>query len=121
MPLPDKHADEPTVELDPDIYRLYREARRAEVGWKKIADGYRAQIEQQIGDSFAATVEGVKVITYRPESKYAEGQLQKDYPDLTQHYRHEVTKEVFDMELFAKTHPEVAEQYRIRSFRGLDS
>lgn len=123
MPLPDKHADEVTVSLDPDLFAKYREAELAEEGWHKIKLIYRKQIEDLFTASgaFAATVDDEKVITYRPTKSYAVEAMQRDYPDLTKHYTHVVTKEVLDTELFAKAHPDIAERYRVRSFREVGS
>lgn len=121
MALPDKHQDEPTVEVDANVYKLWVEAEHNAKQWKRIADGYRATLEQDIGDRFAATVDGVKVVTYRPSEGYAGARIQKDYPDLTAHFvRHEMVSK-FDVDLFARVHPEIAEQYRIRSFRQVES
>lgn len=119
MPLPDPHADEMTVELDEYLLRRYREAAVNADGWTKEAKRYRTMIEERLGSAFAATVNGEKVITYRPTSGYASSQIQKDYPELTQHYMRPATGEEFDLDLFVKAHPEIAEQYRIRSFRNI--
>lgn len=117
MTLPDKHADESTAEIDKGLWQLYLDARRAEEGWRKIAEGYREQIMQTLGSSFAITVDGVKVATNRPGKNYATARLMADYPELTKHYMRHTMKEELDIELFASSHPDVAEQYRIRSFR----
>jgi len=118
--LPDSHRDEPTVELDHELYRLYREAAQNADAWDKIAKRYQQQIRDAMTDYFAATVDGRKVLTYRPSKKYAESRLQADYPDLTQHYSHTVTKDVFDIDLFSKAHPEIADKYVVRSLREVE-
>jgi hypothetical protein len=120
MPLPDKHADEPAVEADRAIWDRYLDAKSNAIQWEKIAAGYRAQLELEAGDAFALTIDGVKVATYRPTATYAVKRLQADYPDLTAHYRTVVTKQELDMNLFAKAHPEIAEKYRVRSFREVE-
>lgn len=123
MPLPDKHANEPVIVLDPDLFRHYQEAVQAEAGWAKLRLFYRKQIEDLLAASnaFAAIVDDEKVITYRPTKSYAVEAMQRDYPELTKHYTHVVTKEVLDTELFAKAHPEIAEKYHVRSFREVGS
>lgn len=121
MALPDKHADEPTVEGDANVVKLWQDAERNAKQWKMIAKAYRNVLEDTLGDAFAITVDGKKVITYRPGESYAVSQMQKDFPDLTQHYVHEVATSVFDVDLFVKAHPEIAEKYRVRSFREVNS
>lgn len=120
MALPDKHADEPTKEAEPGLWFKYTEAHNARVQWERLEKLYRDQIVADLGDSFALTVDGKKVATYRPQVNYAVAQLQKDYPNLTEHYTHTVPKTVFDIELFAKAHPEIAEKYRIRAFKEVE-
>jgi hypothetical protein len=117
MPLPDRHANEPTVELDQDLYKYYLEAVDAVDRWEKELKRRRARLEEQLGANFAGTVNGVKVITYRPTAKYAEARLIKDFPDLTSHFFRTVVKEEFQIQDFATSHPEIADQYRTRSFR----
>lgn len=117
MPLPDPHADEPTVELEGDLWKLWNQARTNAEGWSTEADRIRKRIEERIGDAYAATVDGVKVLTYRPTKKYAEARLRKDYPDLTEHFILVQKVEVLDTDKFAAQHPEIAERYRVRSLR----
>ena len=71
---------------------------------------------EAMGSNTAALVGGQSVATYRPTSRYAEARIRADYPELTQHYMHEEPRDVFDIELFAKAYPDIAEQYRVRSF-----
>jgi hypothetical protein len=117
MPLPDPYANEPTVEVDPDIVMLFHEAKLAEKAWKDEADRLYKRIVEQLGDASAGTIDGVKVLSYRPKSSYAEGRLQKDYPDLTDHFRE--YKSVFNVQAFAQAHPEIAERYRVRALTEL--
>lgn len=120
MPLPDKHANEPAVEIAPDLWNLYHEYLANASAWMKLATDLKKKIIEQMGDDhYAITVDGNKVATYRPTAKYAETSLIKDYPDLTQHFIKQETRPVFDIELFARMHPEIVEKYRVRSFREL--
>lgn len=116
MPLPDPHANEPTVEIDRDKFKLWQEARAAVEAWQAEATRLRKEIEEQGGGAYALTVDGQKVITNRPKEQYAESRLIKDYPDLVQHFMVPRVQNVFDMEGFREHHPEVAELYRVRSF-----
>ena len=120
MPIPDPHAEEPTVEVDPDYYKNWREAQQAEALWHDEVLRLRAILEKQIGDAYAGTINGDKVITYRPERRYATRSIQRDHPDLTQHFMKRVVVEEFQTDDFIHAHPEIAEKYRIRSFRGVD-
>jgi len=116
VPLPDPHASESTVEIDRDKYKLWQEARAAVEAWQAEANRLRREIEAEAGDAYALTVDGQKVITNRPKEQYAEARLIKDYPDLVQHFMVPRVQNVFDMAQFREHHPEVAEQYRVRSF-----
>jgi hypothetical protein len=117
VPTPDKHDNEPVVEISKDYYQLWREAQTNAKGWEQEAKRLRGILEESIGDAYAATVDGEKVVTYRPGNSYATVKLQEAYPDLTTHYmvRKYVTE--LDMTAFAAAHPEIAEQFRVRSFR----
>ena len=117
MPLPDKHAGEPTAEIEPELWHVYHEYLRNAEAWRRLADEMLKKIKEQVGDAYAVIVDGQKVATYRPTAKYAETSLINDYPDLTQHFIKEEPRKVFDINMFARLHPEIAEKYKVRSFR----
>lgn len=116
MPLPDPHANEPTVEVDRDKFKLWREARDAVKAWTAEAERLRKELEAEGGDAYALTVDGQKVITNRPKDQYAEGRLIKDYPDLTAHFFEVRIQNEFNIDKFCEQHPEIAERYRVRAF-----
>lgn len=116
----DPYADEPTADVDPELSRLHREACGAAAVWGKEAERLKKLIDDQIGDAHAGLVDGRKLYTHRPEERWAVAALVKDNPELTQHYYSTVEKEEFDFESFRRIHPEIAEKYRVRSFRSLD-
>ena len=115
MPLPDPHANEPTREVDRDTYHLLREARAAVAAWTTEFNRLKAKLLEEMGDAYAATVDGEKVYTYRPKDQYAVSRLIKDYPDLTEHFFVVERQTVFDVDNFKKAHPEIAEKYRVRA------
>lgn len=115
MPLPDKHANEPTIEVDADIYKALLEAKQAVDAWTKEYNRLKARMQESIGSAYAATVNGEKVLTYRPKESYAQASLIKDYPDLTQHYFELQVENTFNMAKFSQDHPEIAEKYRVRA------
>lgn len=117
MPVPDPHFDEPTVELDSNLWQAYRRAIDNAEGWKKEADRIRKEIEARLGDATAGLVDGRKVVYYRPADKWAEARILKDYPDLAGHYMRTKEQPWFDMDSFALHHPDIAEKYQVRSFR----
>ena len=120
MSLPDKNADEPVVEIESELWQLYLEYVRNSQEWRKLADELLKKIKEQVGDAYAVVVDGEKVATYRPTAKYAEASLIKDYPDLARHFVRSETKDVFEIKRFARLHPEIAEKYRVRSFREVE-
>lgn len=119
--LPDKYANEPVVAIAQDLWTSYQQAVSAADAWQRIADDLLKQIKERMGDAFAITVDGEKVATNRPSSRYAEVSLCRDYPQLTEHYMTSQVKQVLNMALFASAYPDIAEKYRVRSFREVGS
>lgn len=120
MPLPDKYADEPVVELDKDKVTLWRNAQDAADQWQAHADALKRELISMVGANHAGTVDGQKVITYRPMNKYAEARIRDEYPDLVRHYLVERLETRLDMQAFARQHADVAERYRVRQFRFVE-
>lgn len=121
MPIPSKYEDEPKVEVPKDLYASWREAEEAAAAWKKVAEQRRAELEQIIGSAYAATIDGATVITYRPSEKWATAALIKAYPELTQHYMRKRETQELDLDLFRRAYPEIAEAFRVRTFRDATS
>lgn len=117
MALPDKNADEPVAEIESELWKLYREYLANSMEWRKLADDLLKKIKEQVGDAYAVVVDGEKVATYRPTAKYAEVALMRDFPDLTRHFVRSESRDVFDIQRFVRLHPEIAEKYKVRSFR----
>lgn len=117
MPLPDKHANEPVIEIDPDLFHKFGEAKVAVAAWTAEMERLKKLILAQAGDAYALTVGGEKVLTHRPQVNYADARLRKDYPDLTEHFMTMKVETVFDVEAFAAHHPEIAEKYRVRALK----
>lgn len=120
MSTPEPYAGEPTQEIDRTIFMKWQEAKRNAEAWEHEAKRLRAHLESMLGDAFAATIDGVKVLTYRPGAKYATAAIRRDYPDLTQHFIISRLVDDLDMDRFAAQHPEIAERYRVRSFREVE-
>jgi hypothetical protein len=113
----DPHRNESVVELNRDTVKLWREAKAAVVAWEKAATHYEMMLKVQLGDAFAGMIDDEKVITWRPQNKYATASLRRDYPDLTEHFMESKLVTDINMERFAAQHPDIADQYRVRSFR----
>lgn len=116
MPLPDPHAGELTTEVNEDLWEKYEEALGRVTEWTEYADKLKTMILEQLGDAYAGTVNGEKVVAHRPKQQYAATRIQKDYPDLVQRFMRWKTEEMFDLDAFVAAHPEIAEQYRVRAF-----
>ena len=117
MPVPEKHADEPTQEIQEALYAKWCAAKAAADAWEAEEKRLRELLEQALGDALAGTIDGRKVLTNRPTARVAWKRLQEDYPDLTKHYWRDVVVNEFDGATFLRTHRDIAEQYRVRSFR----
>jgi hypothetical protein len=105
-----------TVEISPDKYKLLLEARRNVNGWMKEYNRLKQQLMEELGHAYAGTVDGEKVIYYRPKDQYALGRLEADYPDLVAHFKKMEVSEVLDVDMFRRAHAEILEKYRVRSF-----
>lgn len=119
MPLPDPHEHEMTVELDQedqDKYKFLLRAKDAIIGWTKIYNRLKAELMATLGDATAATVDGEKVVYYRPKDQYAISRLEADYPDLTQRFKKMKVQEVLDVDAFGQAHPDILAKYRVRAF-----
>lgn len=120
MPLPDRHADELTIEIDEDKYQLWCQAKAAAKAWQAEADRLATDLVESLHGFTAGTVHGEKVVSHRFKDQYATGRLVKEYPDLTKHFMKSEVVEKLDMLAFAIAHPDVAERYRVREFKGLE-
>lgn len=116
MPLPDPHANEPVEELDRDKVKLYFEAKAAVKAWTEEMVRRKKDLIDTMGDAFAGTVDGEKVVYHRPKDQWAITRLVKDFPDLTAHFFKPQLTQVFQIEEFVVAHPDIAEQYRVRAF-----
>jgi hypothetical protein len=117
MGIPDPYLNEPTMEVDQDLYQEWVNAQKNASGWEREARRLRELLEKQGAGAHALTVNRVKVITNRPQANYAAAAIKRDYPDLVEHFTKSVLKDEFQVNDFARAHPEIAEQYRVRSFR----
>lgn len=121
MPVPDQWSGETTTELDHDKYKLWQEAKAAVKAWQEEADRLMGELIGSLNDhdATAGTVDGQKVVGYRPKRQYAVKRLEEDYPDLVMHFQVPKITTVTNMEAFAVSHPEIADRYRVREFREL--
>jgi len=112
----DKHRDEPTAEVDAGLVAEWRAAKATKAAWEIEEKRLRQLLEKQLGDAHAGTVDGEKVLTNRPIKTYRVQALLADNPDLAAHY-FVPGPDVFQVERFARMHPEIAERYRSRAFK----
>jgi CRP-like cAMP-binding protein len=117
MPVPDRHANEPTREVQAEAYSAWVRAKTAAEAWKAEEQRLRSILELAMGDADAATINGRKVLTNRFTERIATKRLQEDYPDLTEHFMRDQVVHEFDLTSFLLVHRDIAEKYRVRSFR----
>ncbi len=92
-------------------------ARTAAEAWKQEELRLREALELAMGDADAATVDGHKVLTHRYTDRIATKRLMEDNPDLVEHYMVDTVVNEFDLASFLRVHRDIAEKYRVRSFR----
>jgi hypothetical protein len=117
VPVPDRHADEETREIQAAAFEAWTNAKNAVDAWKAEEQRLRMALELAMGDADAATINGRKVLTNRFTDRIAVKRLQEDYPSLVEHYMRKVEVPEFDLASFLRVHPGIAEKYRVRSFR----
>jgi len=115
----DPREDEPTVELDSAIWDAYHRARRAADQAQEDLDNAKNALILTLGDAHAGIINGRKVVTFRPQKRYAEAQLRARYPDLTQHYLTSKLVEILDVNRFGAAHPDILEQFQVRAFKAV--
>ena len=118
MPLPDPHAEEMSVQVDVATAIKWRTVEDEIARLRKVADALKKQLIDQIGDAYAGMIGDDKVITYRPTDRYAVKRMEDENRSLAQHFHREVTEVQFDDSAFIRAYPEIAEKYRVRSFRA---
>ena len=121
MPLPDEYENEPAVQVSAEMYEEWKDVVVRISKLQAYADDLKAALIKQIGAAHAGMVGNRKVLTHRPENRYATARLIKERHDLAQHFMRQVTREEFDLAAFKARHPDEAEEYRIRSFRLVPS
>lgn len=114
----DPHADEPTREVDRQLNQLLENAKEQKKLWTAEVDRLEAELLASMDGAYAATVDGKKVWTHRPEDRYAERALMSQHPDLTQHYIETTVVQRLNMARFAAAHPDIASQFQVRSLRA---
>lgn len=116
----DKYAHEPTTEISEDLYfrwyALHEEIKEKTRELERLADC----IQEEIGSAHAATINGVKVLTYRPVNRYREADLRREYPELTDAFIKPKIIDTFDMSTFVNKYPEIAKLYQSRSMRDVE-
>jgi hypothetical protein len=113
----DPNKDEPSVEISAQLYKEWVEIRELIKVGQAEEKRLREEIEKALGTATAATVGGVKVITYRPRQGWSTKDLMRDHGELTQHYMtYEMTPRL-DIYQFAAHHPEIAAKYQTRDFK----
>jgi hypothetical protein len=119
MSVPDRHVNEATREIQAELLESWKDAKWAAEAWRGEEQRRRERLELAMGDADAATINGRKVLTNRPSRRIAVKRLMEDYPALVEHYMRPVTTTEFDEASFVRVHRDIAEKYRVRSFRAV--
>lgn len=117
MAVHDPYADEEAVQINPELYEEWKKYEDYAAQYAKMAEMLKRELIKQLGNATAGMVGSAKVVTHRPTKRYATSRLQSERADLAQHFIRMVAKEEFDFTAFQARHPDVAEEYRVRSFR----
>lgn len=78
---------------------------------------WKGRFKDIFGDSDVITIGGEIVATHSVGGAVNQSQLRADHPELFDRFTTITQTRTFDAELFAQTHPELADQYRSRSLR----
>jgi hypothetical protein len=79
--------------------------------WKKRQAKLEETLAALLGDSELGTVNGEKVVTFKPVDRFKGAEFAKQYPDLSQAYMHEETKRVVDVQLLRIARPDLYSEF----------
>jgi hypothetical protein len=95
-----------------DLVKRWREATKARMGWTKIEEEIKAEIDKILGDRNEATINGETAVERRWEERFATARFKKEDPDTARFFEHEVTKREIDVDMIRRTRPDLYKQYQ---------
>ena len=101
-----------------DLLGKYSECTRAIKYWTGELDRVKDLLAKAMGKSEVGTVNGVPVLTYKPQNRFRETDFKKQYPDMYRLYETERTTVKFDIELFKRSRPELYTEFQVRAMRS---
>lgn len=96
-----------------DLMRRWREATRARIGWAKIEEDIKAEIEKLLGEIDKGTINGEEVVERQRINRFATGEFKKAEPELARFYEHEITVREIDVDMIKRTRPDIYKQYQV--------
>lgn len=105
----------PTVAMDEyvDLVRRWREATKARLGWTKIEEDLKLQIEKILGEQDKGLINGEEAVVRERINRFGLGEFKKAEPELARFFEHEVTVREIDVELIKRTRPDIWERFQV--------
>lgn len=95
-----------------DLVKRWREATKARIGWGKIEEDLKEQIDKLLGDTNSGTINGEEAVLRRWEDRFATARFKKENPELARFYEREVTVREIDVDMIQRTRPDLYREYQ---------
>lgn len=96
-----------------DLMRRWREATKARIGWAKIEEQIKEEVDKLLGDIDRGTINGEEAVERQRINRFATGDFRKNDPELARFFEHEVTVREIDVDLIKKTRPDIYKRYQV--------
>jgi len=96
-----------------DLVKRWREATKARMGWAKIEEDIKAEIDKILADSDQATINGQIAVERRRENRFAMGEFKRRDPEMARYFEVERTVRTIDVDLIKSTRPDLYKEYQV--------
>lgn len=95
-----------------DLVKRWREATKARIGWAKIEEELKEQVDKLLGDRDHGSINGEEAVLRRWEDRFATARFRKEHPELARFFEREVTVREVDVDMIRRTRPDLYRQYQ---------
>ena len=96
-----------------DLLRRWRQATKARLGWAKLEEELKEQIDKLLGDTNSGTINGEEAVVRQRINKFAAGKFAEQEPEMARFFEHEVTVREIDVALLKLTRPDLYKKYQV--------